>query len=53
MHKSGFTAEEMEGYMHEAGFEDVEVMPLTSNVVMQIHGEDLERSLFFARGRKT
>jgi hypothetical protein len=52
MHKSGFTVEEMKQYMSEAGFVDVEVMPLSSNVVMQIHGEDLERTLFFARGRK-
>jgi hypothetical protein len=52
MHKSGFTTEEMKEYMSEAGLRDVEVMPLSATVVMQIHGEDLERNLFFARGRK-
>jgi hypothetical protein len=52
MHKSGFTPEEMTEYMNEAGLVDVEFMPLSQNVVMQIHGEDLERTMFFARGKK-
>jgi hypothetical protein len=51
MHRSGFTTEEMKEFMAEAGLVNVEVMPLAEKVVMQIHGEDLERELFFARGR--
>jgi hypothetical protein len=51
MHKSGFTIDEMKGYMAEAGLVDVEVMPLAEKVVMEIHGKNLEREIFFARGR--
>lgn len=53
MHKSGFTEEEMQGYMREAGLVDAELLPLEQKFVMQIReGVDLERKIFFAKGRK-
>jgi hypothetical protein len=52
MHKSGFTEEEMRGYMAEAGLVDVDVVALDEPVVMQIHEKDITRRIFFARGRK-
>jgi len=52
MHKSGFTKSEMQEYMAEAGLVDVEFLPLEKKVVMQMKGKDVERGLFFARGRR-
>lgn len=52
MHKSGFVEEEMKGYMAEAGLVDFALVELGEPVVMEIHGKDITRRLFFARGRK-
>jgi len=53
MHKSGFTVEEMEGYMHEAGLVDYEMRPLPEGVTMVFkNGDEVERKVFFARGRR-
>lgn len=50
MHKSGFTADEMEGYMREAGLVDFEMRWLPEPFTMPMKGVDVERTLFFARG---
>ncbi|KAF2421240.1 S-adenosyl-L-methionine-dependent methyltransferase [Tothia fuscella] len=52
MHKGGFTEEEMKGYMEEAGLVDIALVELSEAVVMQMHGKDIARRIFFARGRK-
>jgi hypothetical protein len=53
MHKSGFTDEEMRGYMSEAGLVDFEMVWLPEHVTMVMKdGEEVPRRLFFARGRR-
>jgi hypothetical protein len=52
MHKTGFTTEEMHEYMTEAGLVDIEFLPLEENVVWEMKGNQIERGLFFARGRR-
>lgn len=52
MHKSGFTDEEMKGYMTEAGLVDFEIIHLPEPVVMKMHDAEVKRNVFFARGRK-
>lgn len=53
MHKSGFTPEEMQGYMNEAGLVDYDYRPLSESVTMVMKdGEEVERRVFFARGRR-
>jgi hypothetical protein len=52
MHKSGFTPEEMREYMTEARLVDIEFLELEEKVIMQMKGKDMERGLFFARGRR-
>lgn len=52
MHKSGFTDEEMKGYMAEAGLVDFEMIHLPEPVVMQMKDAEVKRVVFFARGRK-
>jgi len=52
MHKSGFTEQEMQQYMEEAGLVDVAFLPLEENVVMKIKDKDVEKEMFFARGRR-
>jgi hypothetical protein len=53
MHKSGFTAAEMEGYMQDAGLVDFEMTSLPEPVKMVFKdGAEVERRVFFARGRR-
>jgi hypothetical protein len=53
MHKSGFTREEMEGYMSEAGLEDFEMRDLPEGVTMVFkNGDEVERRVFLARARR-
>lgn len=52
MHKTGFTEEEMRGYMSEAGLIDVEFLSLEGKVVWMMKGKEVERGVFFARGRR-
>lgn len=52
MHKTGFSEEEMRGYMIEAGLIDIEFLPLEEKVVWMMKGREVERGLFFARGRR-
>lgn len=53
MHKSGFTEEEMKGYMNEAGLVDFEMLELPEPVVLKMKDDvTVERRVFFARGRK-
>ena len=53
MHKSGFTPDEMEDYMRDAGLVDFEMRPLPEGVKMVFKdGEEVERKVFFARGRR-
>ena len=53
MHKSGFTAAEMEGYMRDAGLVDFEIRTLVEPVRMEFKPDDVvDIKLFFARGRK-
>jgi hypothetical protein len=52
MHKTGFTAGEMDEYMTEAGLVDIEFLPLEEKVVWEMKGKEVERGLFFAKGRK-
>lgn len=52
MHKTGFTEEEMRGYMVEAGLVDIAFLPLEEKVQWMMKGKEVERSLFFARGRR-
>lgn len=52
MHASGFTEEQMAGYMKEAGLVDFAFMWLPEKTYMEIQGIKEERSIFFARGRK-
>ena len=54
MHKSGFTEDEMKEYMQEAGLSDFGMVHLPEPVVMVMKdGAEIERRIFFARGRKT
>ena len=53
MHKSGFTEAEMKAYMSEAGLVDFEMVHLPEPIVMVMkEGQEVERRIFFARGRK-
>ncbi|KAE9992811.1 hypothetical protein EG327_007735 [Venturia inaequalis] len=52
MHKTGFSEEEMGGYMSEAGLVDIDFVPLSDKVVWMMKGKEVERGLFFARGRR-
>jgi hypothetical protein len=53
MHKSGFTEEEMKGYMSEAGLLDFEMIWLPNTVAMPMkNDQEVERRVFFARGKK-
>lgn len=52
MHKTGFSEEEMRGYMSEAGLVDIEFLPLEDKVVWMMKGKEVDRKLFFARGRR-
>lgn len=50
---SGFTEETITGHMKEAGLVDVEFMELPETVYMEIQGSKSERTIFFARGRRS
>ena len=52
MHKSGFSKDEMCGYMREAGLVDVRFDVLPETVHMEIHGRGSERQVFFASGKR-
>ncbi|TID16009.1 hypothetical protein E6O75_ATG09067 [Venturia nashicola] len=52
MHKTGFSEEEMRGYMSEAGLVDIDFLPLENKVIWMMKGKEVERELFFARGRR-
>lgn len=53
VHKHGFGVDEMKGMIWNAGFgSDTEVKVLNRPLEMTIHGHDLKKTLFFARGQK-
>jgi SAM-dependent methyltransferase len=52
MHVSGFTEEDMKKYMEEAGLVDVQFLALPDKVYMEIQGQETDRSMFFASGRR-
>jgi hypothetical protein len=53
MHKSGFTEAEVREYMTEAGLVEFKMVHLPEPIVMVMKdGHEVERWIFFARGRK-
>jgi len=52
MHKTGLSTTKMYEYMTEAGLVDIDFLPLEGKVAWEMKGKEVEKGLFFARGRR-